>query len=65
MTEPAVSNKAAPGPKDKTYEASIDYSASSVQFDFDLWNRNAPKDYEQLTLGKELLSQKQLNLLQI
>ncbi|EEA22636.1 hypothetical protein TMatcc_001475 [Talaromyces marneffei ATCC 18224] len=65
ITEAAASTNAVSASKEKTYEASINYSHSAVQFNFGLWNSNAPQDDEQLALGKELLSQKQLNLLEI
>ncbi|EED20824.1 hypothetical protein TSTA_040180 [Talaromyces stipitatus ATCC 10500] len=64
-TETAASTKAASAPKEKTYEAIINYTSSAVQFNFGLWNTNAPKDDEQLALGKKILAHRRLNLLEI
>lgn len=48
----------------KSVEAAIEYLYTAADFNFDLWNKNAPTDETKYAVGKKLLPQKQLNLLQ-
>jgi len=49
-------------PKSKMYQASIDYISTAANFNFELWNKNKPKDDAPFAMGKQILQQVQVIL---